>query len=68
MSDAFLLLLTRVAELDTRRVWSLGALAQMAGVSLGDARIAVEELVACGELTRKGGEYYARPRSEQQRP
>ncbi len=61
MSDAFLLLLTRVAELDTHRVWSVGELAQTIGLSLVDAKSAVEGLVACGELVRKGGDHYARP-------
>ncbi len=61
MSDAFLRMLTRVPELDADHVWSLAELAQAAGLSPLDAKPAVEDLVACGELIRKGWEHYARP-------
>ncbi len=61
MSDAFLRMLSQVATLDAHRVWSLGELAQAAGLSPLDAKPAIEDLVACGELVPKGGKHYARP-------
>ncbi len=57
--DAFWALLRRLVDLEPDRVWTLGELAQGTGLSLVDAKIAVEGLVACGELVRKGREHYA---------
>ncbi len=59
--DAFWALLRRLVDLEPDRVWTLRELAQGTGLSLLDAKVAVEGLVFHGELVRRGGDHYARP-------
>jgi hypothetical protein len=58
----------RLIKAHPTRLWTLHELAHRADLSLADAEIAVEGLVAHGELVRKGSEHYTRPVSGEEDP
>ncbi len=62
MSEA-LNTIRKLIEQHPTRVWSLAALSEEGGLSLTDAKVAAEHLVALGVLVRKGGDHYGRPLS-----